>query len=333
MPFGSMGRWFRYPGDPMGVHPDVTDGGDMGYRPARMRLLVVTARFPTVDRPGAGAFVAERLAGVDAVVVAPDRYDRPGWRRYLRLACLALTARGPFDGVEGHFVLPSGAVAWLAARIRRLPLVLVAHGSDVMEIAERTPVHRWLARRLVRSADVVVANSAATAARVARLGRTADVVPPGIDLRRFVVRPRPTRRRVLYLGGAAEAKGFAAARERADTLVGPGIREVSPAEIPILLAEHDVLLVPSRREGFGLAAAEAIAAGRWVVAHAVGGLTEIVVDGVNGTLVEPGGDLAAALAAVPDYDPAAVASTARRFDVTRQREAMAALWVRVLARG
>jgi hypothetical protein len=38
-----------------------------------MRLLVVTARFPTADRPAAGAFVRERLAesGVDAVVIAP----------------------------------------------------------------------------------------------------------------------------------------------------------------------------------------------------------------------------------------------------------------------
>jgi glycosyltransferase involved in cell wall biosynthesis len=78
-------------------------------------------------------------------------------------------------------------------------------------------------------------------------------------------------------------------------------------------------------------AAEAIASGRWVVASAVGGLPSIVTDGVNGTLVADG-EFAAALAAVPEYDPAAVAATADRFGVERHRMGMAATWQRVLAR-
>ena len=63
-----------------------------------------------------------------------------------------------------------------------------------------------------------------------------------------------------------------------------------------------MVLVPSVAEPFGLVALEAIAAGRWVVASAVGGLRDIVIDGVNGSLVGDG-DFDAALAAVPDYDP------------------------------
>jgi glycosyltransferase involved in cell wall biosynthesis len=301
------------------------------YRPRLMELLVVTARYPTDDRPGAGAFVRDRLIGVSATVVAPRRYDQPGWRRYASLVWRALTVRGRFDGVEGHFVLPSGVVALIAARVRRLPLVVVAHGSDVGEIAGRSRIHRWLTRLVLRGARAVVANSAQTAAQVATFGVTATVVAPGVDLQRFTARPRPAVRRVLYVGGSSPAKGHAVAARLADTIVGPGIREVAPREIPELLAKHDVLLMPSVREGFGLAAAEAIAAGRWVVASAVGGLTEVVTDGVNGTLVPPVGDFAAALAAVPDYDPMRVTETAGRFDAARQREAMAALWNRVLA--
>ena len=302
------------------------------YRPRWMQLLVVTARYPTDDRPGAGAFVRDRLVGVSATVVAPRRYDQPGWRRYASLVWRALTVRGRFDGVEGHFVLPSGGVAWVAARVRRLPLVVVAHGSDVGEIAARSRMHRWLARRVLRGARAVVANSPQTAAQVATYGISAAVIAPGVDLQRFVPRPRPEVSRVLYVGGTSPAKGHDVAMRLADTLVGPGIREVAPDEIPGLLAEHDVLLMPSLREGFGLAAAEAIAAGRWVVASAVGGLTEVVTDGVNGTLVPPDGDFSAALAAVPDYDPLRVAATAARFDAARQRDAMAALWDTVLAR-
>jgi glycosyltransferase involved in cell wall biosynthesis len=294
-----------------------------------MRLLVVTTRFPTPDRPAAGTFVRDRLRepGLVARVVAPRRYDGPRLGRYGRLWWDALTTRGRFDGVEGHFVLPAGPVALIAARLRRLPLVVYAHGGDVRDATRSSGLRRWLARRVIRGAAVVVANSPETAARVAELGGTAEVVPPGIDLARFGPSPRPATRSVLYLGGDVAHKGVSVARGLATTLVGPGFREVAPAEIPALLAAHDVLLMPSAEEPFGVAAAEAIAAGRWVVAAAVGGLTGIVTDGLNGTLVADG-DYAAALAAVPDYDPAVVAASAERFAVEHQWSAMRAIWAR-----
>ncbi len=299
-----------------------------------MRLLVITARYPTPDRPAAGAFVRDRLAdpGLESVVIAPERYDVPGWRRYLAMAWRGLTARGPFDGVEGHFVLPSGFIALVAARGRRLPLVVYAHGGDVRQMATRNAVFRWLAERVVRGANAVVTNSAETAVLVRDLGAEATVVPPGIDLSRFAPTPRPIERRVLYLGGDVAHKGIDVARRLADTLVGPGIREVPPDEVPALLAAHDVLLVPSREEPFGLVAAEAIASGRWVVARAVGGLREIVVDGENGFLVDREEDLAAALARVPAYDPATVAASADRFRLEAHLAEMGDVWAAVLTR-
>lgn len=298
-----------------------------------LRLLVVTARYPTTDRPAAGAFVRDRLAdpGVAATIVAPQSYAAPGWRRYVALTWAALVRRGRFDGVEGHFVLPSGVVALLAARLRRLPLVVFAHGSDVREIARRGRAWGWLARRVVRGADVVIANSEETAALARALGGKVTVVPPGIDLSRFGPTPRPSQRTVLYLGGAAESKGVEIAREHATTLAGPGIREIDPAAVPALISAHDVVLVPSRAEGFGLVAAEAIASGRWVVAAAVGGLSGVVTDGANGTLVADG-DFAGALSRVPDYDPVAVAATAERFSLEHTWRAADEAWGAVLAR-
>jgi D-inositol-3-phosphate glycosyltransferase len=299
-----------------------------------MRLLVVTARFPTADRPAAGAFVRDRLADdhLDATVIGPSRYDLSAWRRYVSIAWRALTARGRFDGVEGHFMLPTGPIAAAAARLRSRPLVVYAHGSDVREMAHRGRIFETLARWTVAAADAIVTNSAETAADVAALGGEATIVPPGIDLSRFAPSPRPTERRVLYLGGAERVKGHDVAQRLADTLVGPGIREVAPEEIPALLAAHDVLLMPSRAEGFGLAAAEAIASGRWVVARAVGGLRDVVEPGVSGTLVERDDEFAAALASVPDYDPDQVARSAARFSVERHRAGMASVWARVLER-
>lgn len=53
------------------------------------------------------------------------------------------------------------------------------------------------------------------------------------------------------------------------------------------MADADVVVMPSRWEGFGLVAIEAMRAGRPVLASSVGGLSEIVVDGVTGFLFKP----------------------------------------------
>ena len=53
------------------------------------------------------------------------------------------------------------------------------------------------------------------------------------------------------------------------------------------LAGVDLLAMPSLYEGLGVAALEAMAAGRPVVASRVGGLAEAVLDGTTGLLVPP----------------------------------------------
>ena len=291
-----------------------------------MRLLLITAMWPTEDHPASGSFVVDRVGAAPDITVVGPRRTRGWWlRRYARLAIDALRARGPFDGIEAHPVYPAGLIGLVLARLRRLPLVVYAHGTDVRRANAARGIHRWLVRRVVRGADAVVTNSADTARHVRELGRDPLIIPPGVDLGRFSPTARPVGRRVLYLGGRTPGKGYEVATQLADTVAGPAAREVPPAEVPALIAAHDVVLMPSAQEGFGVVAVEAIASGRWVVANAVGGLRDIVQDGVNGTLVTDG-DFAGALARVPDYDPVAVASTAARFDVTSHREAMTQLW-------
>ncbi|MEO5800258.1 MAG: N-acetyl-alpha-D-glucosaminyl L-malate synthase BshA [Gemmatimonadales bacterium] len=55
-----------------------------------------------------------------------------------------------------------------------------------------------------------------------------------------------------------------------------------------ILAATDLFLLPSQTESFGLAALEAMACGAPVLASRIGGLPEVVVDGVNGILEPPG---------------------------------------------
>jgi glycosyltransferase involved in cell wall biosynthesis len=72
--------------------------------------------------------------------------------------------------------------------------------------------------------------------------------------------------------------------------------QVDHGEIPSLLRSADVVLCTPWYEPFGMVALEAMACGRPVIATAVGGLTDTVVDGVTGVLVPPRNPLALAAA-------------------------------------
>jgi len=60
-----------------------------------------------------------------------------------------------------------------------------------------------------------------------------------------------------------------------------------PADLPGLLREANVFLLPSETESFGLAALEALSSGVPAVTSNVGGLPEVVQDGLTGHLRDP----------------------------------------------
>ncbi len=103
------------------------------------------------------------------------------------------------------------------------------------------------------------------------------------------------RLRYVFCGEGRQAKalaGAAAALDGAVRLVG------FRRDVAACLAAADIVALPSFQEGLGVAALEAMAAGRPVVASRVGGLAEAVVHEETGLLVPPGDPtaLAAALA-------------------------------------
>ena len=95
--------------------------------------------------------------------------------------------------------------------------------------------------------------------------------------------------RVLILGEGPE-------RERLEALVeelglGPSVLRLGawpPAEVADFVEALDVGVLSSHFEGMPLAVMELMAAGKPVVATAVGGVPDLVGDGVHGLLVQPG---------------------------------------------
>ena len=69
-------------------------------------------------------------------------------------------------------------------------------------------------------------------------------------------------------------------------------------DVSLLMSCFDITVVPSLREGFGLAALESLAHGKPVIATQVGGLPELVQHDQNGILIPPGQSVAVAEAVI-----------------------------------
>ena len=216
-----------------------------------------------------------------------------------------------------------------AARLRRVPLVMRRvsgapfGGSPLARLLDRAPDHyvansQATRRAMVGSApwlradavsvvhngvDVEAIAAAAPAelglpphARVVGFMGRLDPEKGALDLGaawRSIVRRVPTAHLVIAGSGSEERELQARLRD------SPQVRLLGfRRDIASLLRAFDVLAVPSHSEAFGLSAAEAMAAGVPVVATRVGGLPEVVEDGVQGLLVPPGAPQALADAVV-----------------------------------
>jgi glycosyltransferase involved in cell wall biosynthesis len=285
-----------------------------------MKLVVLTTSYPRFPGDPAGRFVADaveqvRARGVEVEVVSPASFRHFGiasgggvaanlrrlWPAVLLPAFLATFVRAArrasrdADLVHAHW-WPSGIVALRTGR----PYVVQLWGTDV-ELVRRFAPLRPVARRVLASARLVICASRALADEARRLGaRDVRVIPGGVNVPPELG-PEDDPPHVLYAGRLSREKGvldlLAAANGMPLVVVGDGpLRRQVPQALGFL--PHDelerrytraaVVVCPSRREGFGVVAAEAMAHGRPVVASAVGGLLDLVAHEETGLLVPPG---------------------------------------------
>jgi len=142
------------------------------------------------------------------------------------------------------------------------------------------------------------------------------------------IRERVPGARIVVVGGdpyGADPSYLAAVRASAE------VEHLDWVEnAPGLMRHLDVLVAPSHQEPFGTVLSEAMAVGTPVVATRVGGLAEVVEDGVTGALVAPGAPLELAdgiarVLASREAMGAAARRAARRFDADAYADRVEAL--------
>jgi glycosyltransferase involved in cell wall biosynthesis len=209
----------------------------------------------------------------------------------------------------------------------------------------------WIAAQRV---DQYAANSETTRKRVKRyFGREATVLYPPVETERFAPGPvgdefvvlselMPHKRIDLAIAAFNELRlpltvvGNGPDARRLRRMAGPTIRftgRVSDAEAAALLSSARALVVTATEE-FGIAAVEAQAAGRPVIALREGGVRETVLEGETGLFFDRA-EPAALVEAVRGFDPAAFEpdacmANAQRFDVAHFRHGLRSLVERAI---
>ncbi|MEP6754344.1 MAG: glycosyltransferase family 4 protein [Chthonomonadales bacterium] len=219
-----------------------------------------------------------------------------------------------FDVIHVHGISPS-IVCAKASRIAGKPLVVTIHN----QIPAMNPLEKRVVLSAVLQAKTVIPVSKAVSNELAKLGipsANIKVIPNGIDLNCFTTIPPATQIspdgpiRLLAVGRLSPEKGFDLLIEAMKSLPdnysltiagdGPDRQKLEGLasglqvqfagkvnDIPGLMAQSDIVVIPSRQEGQGIVALEAMAAGRPLVATRVGGLIETLGDGEFGVLVDP----------------------------------------------
>ena len=236
------------------------------------------------------------------------------------------------DVIHAHFAMPTGLLAWAAHSLTGVPYVLTAHLGDVPGgVPDQTDtlfrIVDPLARRVWENAAACTAVSTFVQDLAQRAyGRSVGRILNGIELRGderpkakdqrpsaphlvFVGRFNPQKNAPFLIDALARLRDLAwkltmvgdgpdmpAVRERIEAQrLGERVRLIGwrkTGDVHRLLADADILCMPSLSEGMPVAAVEALAHGLAIAGSDIPGLRDVLEPGVNG-IAAPVNDAAA----------------------------------------
>lgn len=245
-------------------------------------------------------------------------------------ALVELARAGGLDIIHAHFAVPWATSVTLALDALGRPgpaAVVTLHGSDVVGLGTHPLLREPLRAALSRVHAVTTVSHAlrAAAERELQTDRAIDLIEnfaplgpvarpdPAAPVIAHVSNFRPVKRSIDVVETFARVRASVPAKLRLigdgperDAALGRaqqlGVADAVEAigavgDAQVWLEDVALLLVPSERESFGLAALEAQACAIPVIGTDVDGLPEAVLDGVTG-LLHPVGDVAAMAASI-----------------------------------
>ncbi|HKK19988.1 MAG TPA: glycosyltransferase family 4 protein [candidate division Zixibacteria bacterium] len=258
------------------------------------------------------------IPDIETVNVAPV-----GKIAYFRCAGRAAREAKAFNPDIVHVHYAAGFGVWML-RTGFTPSVVSVWGSDI-EHRSKNPFLRRIIKRTLTKSDAITATSENLREGVLKVAPSTEakvtVIPFGVELPQSISDPPslpPLRlcslkKHELIYGPDILLKALALVKEKlpdvqlslasfgtqteflkkmiAELGLGENVRItgwLDNRNIPEFVAQHHVVMMPSLREAFGVAALDAYAAGRPVIASRVGGIPEVVIDGKTGILVPPG---------------------------------------------
>ena len=263
------------------VHCLGTGRGGVRAWPLRLARLLSTRHYDVVHTHSPVPAVVARLApgARRAHFLHTEHSAWPRYRFPTRAANAATLGRNQAVWAVSEAVAASIRRPGWARWVRMPPVEVLYHGIDERQV-RRGPEARAAAREVL--------GIAADRRIIGSVGNLAPKKDQATLLAAFevVAADRPDLDLVLVGGGPLEGqlRAQAATLAAADRVHFLGQRP----DVAQLMPGFDVFALSSRYEGLGLVLIEAMAAGIPVVATAVDGIPEVVRDGDDGLLVEPG---------------------------------------------
>jgi glycosyltransferase involved in cell wall biosynthesis len=262
--------------------------------------------------PERGRFVRDQVAALRELEgMEVQLYEFAPGPRALARAARELRRRYAGERVEvvhAHYGLTAWPALAVGARVRAVTL----HGTDLAH-----PRTRLATRAALPKMDLVATASKELIERVPGRGARAraQALPCGVDTKRFQpIERAQARAQLAQLGparGAAKEDALDALPPEAPMLLFPAdparpekrhdraqalakatgarlltLGGIDPEQVPLYVNAANAVIVPSEREGFGLAALEALACEVPVLATPVG-VHPRALDGIAGTLCAP----------------------------------------------